>query len=549
VVLGRAGAGKTILAIRFTIDYINLRAGKDPVPVIFSLASWDPTSTSLRDWLTTRLIEEYPGLTASEKSPSSLAADLIRANKILPILDGFDEIAVELQPAAIQALNLTKTPLLMTSRVNEYATACKQTTVLRAAVAVELADLKFRDLRNYLPRTTMHKISTGRRSVSIWAPFLQALNASPPTPAAANLAQVLVTPLMIALARSIYSENPHRNPAELLDIQSFPSSASIEKHLFASFIPAVYQQLPFDALTNDKHTLYKSWNADKVDKWLRWLAQHLDAMKTQDIAWWRLGDSLPRRRRVFMGGTETGIAALPVFGLAFGLDIGLVFGCLGGLLVAAALLSSSGPKPSHFRPRISGSARRFVQGIVGGGSNGTFLGGIVIGLMVGLVGWIIAGISGGLSSGIGIMLLSGFYVAFNSPIDIASAVTPGRLLKDDRNYATIQAAAVAVLALLGYVIVVDHAKWLGVTALARGIIFALGTGFGSQLGSTAWGRWHILVRFWLPLTGQLPWRIMRFLDDAHMRGVLRQDGPVYQFRHAGIQHYLLGSSGWRQADP
>jgi hypothetical protein len=39
-----------------------------------------------------------------------------------------------------------------------------------------------------------------------------------------------------------------------------------------------------------------------------------------------------------------------------------------------------------------------------------------------------------------------------------------------------------------------------------------------------------------------PWRLMRFLDEAHRRGVLRQVGPVYQFRHAYLQEALAESA-------
>lgn len=33
---------------------------------------------------------------------------------------------------------------------------------------------------------------------------------------------------------------------------------------------------------------------------------------------------------------------------------------------------------------------------------------------------------------------------------------------------------------------------------------------------------------WLALRGRLPLRLMRFLNDAHRRGVLRQSGTTYQ---------------------
>lgn len=80
---------------------------------------------------------------------------------------------------------------------------------------------------------------------------------------------------------------------------------------------------------------------------------------------------------------------------------------------------------------------------------------------------------------------------------------------------------------------------------AHAIEFGLSSGFmwmlAFTLGSTAWGRWLISVRLWLPVTGRLPWRVVAFLDDAHRRGVLRQAGAVYQFRHAHLQDYLTAN--------
>jgi hypothetical protein len=48
----------------------------------------------------------------------------------------------------------------------------------------------------------------------------------------------------------------------------------------------------------------------------------------------------------------------------------------------------------------------------------------------------------------------------------------------------------------------------------------------------------MFTRTWLTLRRQLPWSVMGFLADAHRRGVLRQAGPVYQFRHINLQHRL-----------
>jgi hypothetical protein len=72
-----------------------------------------------------------------------------------------------------------------------------------------------------------------------------------------------------------------------------------------------------------------------------------------------------------------------------------------------------------------------------------------------------------------------------------------------------------------------------VSALMFGLTFGLTAGL-----VTAWGQWLVFVRVWLPLTGRLPWPVYAFLTDAYHRGVLRQAGAVYQFRHARLQDHL-----------
>jgi hypothetical protein len=74
--------------------------------------------------------------------------------------------------------------------------------------------------------------------------------------------------------------------------------------------------------------------------------------------------------------------------------------------------------------------------------------------------------------------------------------------------------------------------------LALGAMFGLVVGFIVML-PRAWGTF-VFSQVWLALRWQLPWRLMTFLADAHRRGVLRQAGGVYQFRHARLQDHLAG---------
>jgi hypothetical protein len=63
------------------------------------------------------------------------------------------------------------------------------------------------------------------------------------------------------------------------------------------------------------------------------------------------------------------------------------------------------------------------------------------------------------------------------------------------------------------------------------------------LPGRAWGAF-VACRLLLAVRGQMPLRLMSFLGDAHQRGVLRQAGAVYQFRHARLQDRLV-SDGQR----
>ncbi|WIX78338.1 hypothetical protein QRX50_44440 [Amycolatopsis carbonis] len=75
-----------------------------------------------------------------------------------------------------------------------------------------------------------------------------------------------------------------------------------------------------------------------------------------------------------------------------------------------------------------------------------------------------------------------------------------------------------------------------VQAVVGGGLFGLSVGVSVCL-ARAWGAFAF-TRLWLASRGRIPWEFMAFLADAHRRGVLRQVGEVYQFRHARLQERL-----------
>ncbi|MET9160630.1 helix-turn-helix domain-containing protein [Streptomyces parvulus] len=161
VVLGQAGSGKSVLAMRLVLDLLqdDGRTRADPVPVIFDIGSWDPTAHTLRGWLTGRLLRDHPYLAGGSPPAGAAAAALVDDGHILPVLDGFDEMAEGLRRRALEELNRTSLPLVLTSRPDEYAAAVRSATdgtvtPLKWAAAVELAEITPADLLEYMPRAT-----------------------------------------------------------------------------------------------------------------------------------------------------------------------------------------------------------------------------------------------------------------------------------------------------------------------------------------------------------------------------------------------------------
>jgi transcriptional regulator with XRE-family HTH domain/uncharacterized membrane protein len=596
VVLGRAGSGKTILTLRFVLDHLRTRTSTCPVPVIFGLGSWNPRTTALEDWLTDQLLRDYPGLAANAPGRSTLAAALVGAGHILPVLDGFDEIADGLHRPALEALNGSSLPLLLTSRPGEYATAVRTTDVLTGAAGVELTDLTPADLANYLPRTTRRVTPDDGRGTSgtVWDPVLAELRDHPDEPAGARLAAMLTTPLMVVLARTVYSDSPGQDPAVLLDATRFPTPEALEDHLLSSFVPTVYRRQPPRRSTDGNPRQNRTWDPDRVQRWLGYLARRLDQHGTRDLAWWQLGTSLRPSSRILTvvlaaalvtavvdslfflpfdiatAGLATGIQAGLLDGVLLGPVVGLAFGLVYGLMV---VYGGAVFEPAHFQVRLLSRARstgggrlvrryttRFGAGLLGGFVVGLGYGPMITvarGLANGfppevstvvdtaLINAFVTGLVFGLAAG----SMFGLAAVLEVPLDISSASSPIGLLSTNRTTVLRQSGVLAVLLTLaitfGGGLVVDVLRgvlgplvWELPDSLIIGAIGGLSAGVSYAFAFTAWGQWVTLSRVWLPLTGRLPWAMVAFLDDAYQRGVLRQAGAVYQFRHARLQDHL-----------
>jgi hypothetical protein len=245
-----------------------------------------------------------------------------------------------------------------------------------------------------------------------------------------------------------------------------------------------------------------------------------------------------------------GLAPYLAAGLGAGLVLGTVGGFRGGLAggaVAGFVLGFVGdPLGGLVGDPLSGLLNGIGFGVVGGvgveligrrtparaprwSPAGVAVGlpsGLGVGIAAGLHGGLVAGLAFGFASGVAAALVGGFV---GTPADLAEAAGPRVLLARDRG-------TFWVVGLVG-----GLCLWLATVPVrppAGGVMNLLGGVLWVAFFQAAWGSFAI-ARSWLAFRRHLPWRLMSFLADAHQeRGVLRQTGAVYQFRHLELQHRL-----------
>lgn len=360
VVIGRGGAGKSSLAIRLVADLMERRQPGEPVPVLLALSGWDPQHR-LPTWIADRLTEIAPTLAErgepfdpDARRKPTLAQALVNAGLVLPVLDGFDEIAEDVRPGALSGIARSirrRDEVVLTSRPDEFEAAVAVEGPLPGAAVVELADLDSDDVARHL------RASAGGQSAK-WRTVLDELRTHPEGP----LAQALSTPLMVWLAVTVYRSRS-ADPSELLHPELRDDREAIEQHLLQGLVPSVYDRDPA-----------------KVRRWLGSIAYRMtDAGGA--VMWSLLSRSLSVATASVLGAVA-GAAA----GFALGGPLGLLIGAIAGALCGVG---------DHWRfiPKLTVIAGGLMLAFVGAAQAGS--GHVTLGsATVVLAMWLITGVAG-----------------------------------------------------------------------------------------------------------------------------------------------------------
>lgn len=555
VILGEPGSGKTMLLVRLVLDLLADRDQGGPVPVLVSLASWDPDAQGLHEWLTERLAIDYPSLASagSRAGQDSALARLVDARLITPVLDGLDEMPDGKRDRAMEAISEAPRPgeaIVVTCRTADYRAAVMPPAgsgiSIRGAAVVALRPLDQDTVAAYLVR------DGGAGAAERWQPVIAALGAGTP------VGEVLTTPLMVGLARTIYSPRAGERagqlprPAELCQIHD---QDAVKDHLFDAFVEGSYRHRPG-----------APWTADQAKLWLGFLARHLEnTVNSPDLAWWQLREAArPGLLRFGLGlaailisalggmlavGIGVTIAQWRAYGAAVlvaGPLVGLVLGLADGVVAGAVIwiparADRATAKPSRLLPF---KVRNLAVGIA--------VAAVAVPVAIRVDGLSPVPVAAlflvVVAIGLGLAIIAGLGDV-TAQSDQARALDPAAVLRRDRQAALGISAGITIACGLAGAGVggMDSfspnwqapglARWETVITVAMfGLVVGLAAGLRTSKSKTAWPD-YILTLCWLARR-HLPRQLMAFLSDAHQRGVLRQVGSVYQFRHIDLQRRL-----------
>jgi hypothetical protein len=570
VIAGAPGSGKSgaavllvLAALKYRDQVSDAQRPQVPVPVMFTLHGWDPGTQRVQDWLAARFQQTYPLLAG--KSGARKAAELLAAGKVTVILDGLDEIHEQLRPVALKALSQqAHFRLIVLTRSAEMAAAASQ-GLLEGAAALELQAIDPATAASYLTGAQLHPAPPG------WRELTDRLRRGPDSP----LAQALSSPLTLTLVRDTYRAGD--DSLELLAFCDTPdpavTSEDIVDHLLDRVLPAAYAERPGEPA--------QRYDLQTAEHALRYLAARMNHDGTRDLQWSQIRCWAPAAPRSIATGLMFGLAVGLVGALTIRLTFGLVVGISAavgfGLLATFREHSPSliGPRPLRqvFRPASVPSG--LAVGLPAG---------LAVGLPVGLA----AGLAGGLAAGLAFGLSMGFIfsrgpgdAAPQSPLaswhgsqvaalatGLATGFTGGLAVGLAGGLEGALAAALAGSLAVGLPLSRVAVRAVGLVAglsigLGFGLTFGLVVGFmgGPAIGLTAGLTAGIAVGLTLGPAGgfmysmtwaaslafvqlavrqRTPVRLVRFLEDARDRNVLRTVGPVYQFRHARLQDRLSG---------
>ncbi|MER6000737.1 NACHT domain-containing protein [Nonomuraea angiospora] len=503
VILGGPGAGKTTLAVQLAFELLNTRRPKEPVPVLVSAARWDDrVHPRLQDWLADSLATDYPALCAASLGPD-VPETLVARGEVLPVIHGLDELPGAARADMLTELNRSMCEadqLILTCRTEQFAESVEKIgDVLTAAAVIEPRPMSAAAAADYL-RMCLPPVSR-----PAWLQVLAALRAGD-------------APLKLGCG----------------------SAAELHDHLCDQLIPALVSTRRPAGNPPQPFRPQHTWTPEQVGRWLTYLSRQLahNEEDPRDVAWWHLARHMPSLPIRAVLAVAIGVVVWATLSLATELVplqrtiISVLTALVVMILIGSWFTESPGHADFRLRGRLAELRLAFRAVIVG--AIGAVISFVVTTHLQGMAAGLIAMTQVGLLSAIA-YAVHGVIGLAECPTTATTARSPRSTWQADRNLTAIRIAGGLVVGFtMGGIFL--YSKTGLITAIVAGLLLGL-------LSELMVGRHHAWLAYELTIPrlatkGRLPLRAMDFLDDAHSLGLLRTEGPFYQFRHIELQEHL-----------
>jgi F0F1-type ATP synthase assembly protein I len=491
LILGQPGGGKTTTLLELAEELIDtaINDKNQPIPIILELSGWRDESVSILEWLGLQLKQKYnlaPGISKA----------WLEQGKILPLLDGLDELGLEKQRKCIQAINKyldsdATRDLVICCREEEYKKGNIKLSTLHGAICLqELSDKQIKEYLNQFNK------------IQLWQSIQQN----------SDFLELARTPLFLSMMIIAYKGKP---------IQT-------QQELFAAYIDRRFELKPI----GKGETSYR-----KTIEYLTYLAKRLKQTQTEFLIENIQSDWLQNQQKKWVYKLISEMIIGLIIGLIGGLIGGLIFeiiGLIGGLiigLIGGLIVGLIGKETSieaveliKFTFTFTFTAlKRLIVGLIVG-----LLFGLLFGLFYGLIYGLILGTILGLIYGLILGLISGL----KGEIEEKSIPNQG-IWNSVKNmfFLTI------IFTLITFFIVIWIKPFLipflrteEITLIER-IILLLTAFLGFLLSGGEACIKHFSLRLVLWFDGCIPWNYASFLGYAVNRRIIQQVGGRYRFVH------------------
>jgi hypothetical protein len=566
-----------MLAVELALQLLERRShgqdrGASKVAVPVSVAGWTGEE-SLKDWLIDRLAEAY-------HLPPGIAAELVEARRILPVLDGLDEIAqypdrgtatVERVLSALNSADRGRNlaPIVITCREGFYQDLRKANLGIRNATVVKIGHLTADQVSAYIYRRFLSDPGSAQLHLD-WERLREQIGQS----STSALVTAFELPWLMTLAAAVCDSGL----ASLQDLEA-SDPVQLRNFLIDEFIPATVISHPKGIKRSDMGNPQLSekyrnaspadlYDARDVKNWLTVLAGHLrwqadNGMSPTDLQpdrLWLIAAVASKPVRavhtaiavllgLLMGSLAAeftgGLPGVVITGLVMALGAG--FGLRAGLWQEPAPTPASTPRtlisrpltsvvawfrkpPSPSRVNISRALTNpwWASLVVAAGTAAAFAGGLDGGVKV--------GITEALAAVLAACVLTGLSYG------TSHAITPEEPLTNDLVFGLVLGGVAGIATGLPGGLTGGLASGLHLNAhltVPGSALLAVTISLlaGVALGSRAWLRYTIALVF-VAAEHTLPWRCREFLDWAATAGLLRISGIAYQFRHDDLRRHL-----------